>query len=182
MKAYPALKQQYLFNEHCNQFNYKKFISVFRITLVKDRHIQFQFEQKKITTSYEAHLILKRLIETQGNPDREQFCIILLNSKNQVIGLNVVSTGDLVSATVHPREVLKSAVLSNAASLILCHNHPSGNVDPSSEDIAVTKRIIKAAKIMGITVHEHLIISMYDNGYYSFADNGLISQAYNEAG
>ncbi|MBF0378779.1 MAG: hypothetical protein HQK72_15050 [Desulfamplus sp.] len=180
MKAYPALKQQYLFNEHCDQFNYKKFISIFRVTLIRDSHLQF--EQKQITTSQQAQGILKRLIETQGNPDREQFCIIMLNSKNQITGLNIVSTGDLSSATVHPREVLKPAVLSNAASLILCHNHPSGNVDPSSEDIAVTKRIIKAAKIMGITVHEHLIISMYDDGYYSFADHGIITQSYNEAG
>ena len=181
MKAYQqAFKQQYLFNEQSNNFNYKKFISVFRISLVRDRHIQF--EQKNITTSYEAQALLKRLIETQGNPDREQMIAALLNTANQVIGLNIVSTGDLSSATVHPREVLKPAVLSNAASLILCHNHPSGNVEPSSEDIAVTKRIVKAAKIMGITVHEHLIISLYNENYYSFADNGLITQAYNEAG
>ncbi len=181
MKAYQqAFKQQYLFNEQSNNFNYKKFISVFRISLVRDRHIQF--EQKKITTSQEAQGLLKRLIETQGNPDREQMIAALLNTANQVIGLNIVSIGDLSSASVHPREVLKPAVLSNAASLILCHNHPSGNVEPSSEDIAVTKRIVKAAKIMGITVHEHLIISLYDENYYSFADNGLITQAYNEAG
>jgi DNA repair protein RadC len=180
MKAYPALKQQYLFNEQCNHFNYKKFISVFRISLIRDRHVQF--EQKKITTSQEAQGLLKRLIETQGNPDREQFCIVLLNSKNQIIGINIVSTGDLASATVHPREVLKPAILANASSMILCHNHPSGDLTPSSEDIAVTKRIVKAAKIMGITIHEHLIISIYDNSYYSFADNGLIQQAYQEAG
>jgi DNA repair protein RadC len=106
------------------------------------------------------------------------------DSKNRITGLNIVSIGDLASATVHPREVLKPAILANAASMILCHNHPSGDLTPSSEDIAVTKRIVKAAKIMGVTVHEHLIISMYndDNSYYSFADNGLITQAYNEAG
>ena len=180
MKAYPALKQQYLFNEQSNNFNYKKFISVFRISLVRDRHLQF--EQKNITDSQQAHLILRRLIETQGNPDREQFCIALLNAKNQIIGLNIVSTGGLSSAPIEIANILKPAILANAASLILCHNHPSGNVEPSFEDIAVTKRIVKAAKIMGITVHEHLIISLYNENYYSFADNGLITQAYNEAG
>ncbi len=180
MQKYQQLKQQEFSGFSDIQVPYKKFISIFRITLVRDRHIQF--EQKNITTSYEAQALLKRLIETQGNPDREQMIAALLNTANQVIGLNIVSIGDLSSASVHPREVLKPAVLSNAASLILCHNHPSGNVEPSSEDIAVTKRIVKAAKIMGITVHEHLIISLYDENYYSFADNGLITQAYNEAG
>ena len=180
MKAYPALKQQYLFNEHCNQVEYNKFISVFRITLVKDRHVQF--EQKAVLNSQDAQVLLRRLIETQGNPDREQFCVILLNSKNKITGLNIVSVGGLSSAPVYPTDVLKPAILANAASLILAHNHPSGDTTPSSEDIAITKRIVKAAKIMGITIHEHLIISMYDNSYYSFADNGLIQQAYNEAG
>ena len=127
--------------------------------------------------------MLRRLIQTQGQPDREQFCVILLDSKNRITGLNIVSTGDLSSATVHPREVLKPAILANAASMILCHNHPSGDLTPSSEDIAVTKKIIKASKLMSITVHEHIIISMYnDDSYYSFADSGLIQQAYQEAG
>jgi len=180
MKKYQPLRQQYLFNEQSNQFNYYKFISIFRITLIRDRHIQF--EQKKITTSQEAQGLLKRLIETQGNPDREQFCIVLLNSKNQIIGINIVSTGDLASATVHPREVLKPAILANAASLILCHNHPSGDLSPSDEDIIVTQKIVKAAKVMCVAVHEHIIISMYNDSYYSFADSGLISQAYQEAG
>jgi DNA repair protein RadC len=66
--------------------------------------------------------------------------------------------------------------------MILCHNHPSGDISPSKEDISVTKRIVKSAKVMCVAVHEHLIISMYDDSYYSFADNGLIQQAYNEAG
>ncbi len=180
MRKYQQLKQQEFSGFSDTQVAYRKFISVFRISLVRDRHLQF--EQKNITDSQQAHLILRRLIETQGNPDREQFCIALLNAKNQIIGLNIVAVGGLVSAPVYPTDVLKPAILANAASLILCHNHPSGNVEPSFEDIAVTKRIVKAAKIMGITVHEHLIISLYNENYYSFADNGLITQAYNEAG
>jgi len=180
MQKYQQLRQQEFSGFTEIQVPYRKFISVFRITLVRDRHIQF--EQKKITTSQEAQGIIRKLIETQGNPDREQFCIVLLNSKNQVIGINIVSTGDLASAPVHPREVLKPAILANAASMILCHNHPSGDISPSKEDISVTKRIVKSAKVMCVAVHEHLIISMYDDSYYSFADNGLISQAYQEAG
>ena len=64
--------------------------------------------------------------------------------------------------------------------MILCHNHPSGDLTPSPEDIAITARIVQAAKIMGIQVHEHLIISMQDDNYYSFADNMLIKRMYDE--
>jgi len=179
MRPYQHFRQQELWGFSDNQAEYKKFVSIFRVTLVRDRHMQF--EQKGLLNSQDAQEVLQRLIQTHGQPDREQFCVVLLNSKNKIIGLNIVSTGDLSSATVHPREVLKPAILANAASLILCHNHPSGDLTPSSEDIAMTKRIIKAAKVMGIRIHEHLIISMYDNSYYSFADNGLIQEAYQEA-
>jgi DNA repair protein RadC len=64
--------------------------------------------------------------------------------------------------------------------MILCHNHPSGDLSPSPEDIAITARIVQASKIMGIQVHEHLIISMQDDSYYSFADNGLIKRMYDD--
>jgi len=182
MRKYQQLKQQEFSGFTDIQVQYKKFISVFRISLVRDRHIKF--EQKQITDSQQAHLILKRLIEVEGNPDREQFCIALLNAKNQIIGLNIVSTGGLSSAPVDIANILKPAILANAAAMILCHNHPSGDISPSSQDINITKKIVKAAKIMGISVLEHLVISMYmyDNSYYSFADNGLITQAYNDAG
>ena len=182
MRKYQQLRQQEFSGFSDTQVTYRKFISVFRISLVKDRHIQF--EQKHISDSQQAHLILKRLIEVEGNPDREQFCIALLNAKNQIIGLNIVSIGGLSSAPVDIANILKPAILANAAAMILCHNHPSCDITPSSQDINITKKIVKAAKIMGISVLEHLVISMYmyDNSYYSFADNGLITQAYNEAG
>ncbi|MFC1816436.1 JAB domain-containing protein [Thermodesulfobacteriota bacterium] len=90
----------------------------------------------------------------------------------------MVSTGDLSSATVHPREVLKPAILANSAAMVLCHNHPSGGLSPSPEDMVITKRIVQASSIMGIQVHEHLIISMDDDRYFSFADNGFIKKFY----
>ena len=96
--------------------------------------------------------------------------------------MNIVSIGGLSSASVHPREVLKPAILSNSAAMILCHNHPSNDVEPSPEDMAITKRIVQASELMGIAVHEHLIISMDDDQYYSFADSGLIRRFYDEIG
>jgi len=149
-----------------------KFISVYRVSLVKDKSVSF--EKRTLSNSIQARPILRKLISEHGQPDREQFCVILLNAKNEIIGLNIVATGCLISATVHPREVLKPAILANSAAMILCHNHPSNDPAPSQEDIAVTKTIVQAAKIMGIHVHEHLIINMDDDRYYSFADHGLI--------
>ena len=160
-KGSQRMIQQNLFGEPENRSNRCKFISIFRVALVRDRRVAF--EPCQLVSSQQSQPLIKKLIESQGQPDREQFCVILLNTKNEIIGLNIVSTGDLSSAKVHPREVLKPAILSNSAAMILCHNHPSGNLSPSPEDIEITKVIVQASKIMGIQVHEHLIISMHDD-------------------
>jgi DNA repair protein RadC len=152
------------------------FVSVYRISLVRDEHVQF--DREPLCGPSEAQHILQNLILTLGQPDREQFCVLLLDAKNHPIGVNIVSTGGLTSAAVHPREVLKPAILANAAAMILCHNHPSGVTDPSPCDNEVTERIIKAAQILGITVHEHLIINMDNDQYYSFSEHGFIQRIY----
>lgn len=154
----------------------RKFISIYRVCLVRDEHIKF--EQASLSNSSQAQAVIRNLIKFQGQPDREQFCVLLLDVKNKIIGLNIVSIGNLTSASVHPREVLKPAILANAAAMILAHNHPSGDLTPSNDDRAITKRIIQAASIMGIKVHEHLIIGMEDDQYFSFADQGLIQEEY----
>jgi DNA repair protein RadC len=157
-----------------------RFVSVYRVSLVKDKSISFG--HSRLNNSQEAQGLIQQLIKTQGQPDREQFCIVLLSAKNEIIGMNIVSTGGLMSAPVWPREVLKPAILANSAGMILCHNHPSNFLEPSPDDLATTKRIIQASKLMGIAVHEHIIISMDDDRYYSFADAGIIKQMYDEIG
>jgi DNA repair protein RadC len=156
----------------------RKFISIYRVSLVRDEHIKF--DQTRLSGSSDAQAVIRNLIKLQGQSDREQFCVLLLDAKNKTIGLNIVSTGSLSSAMVHPREVLKPAILANASAMILAHNHPSGELTPSPQDKAITKKIIQASSIIGITVHEHLIISMEDNCYFSFADQGLIQEAYEQ--
>lgn len=158
--------------------NEENFISVYRVSLVRDNHVQF--EQTPIYSASEAQRIIQKLISTLGQSDREQFCVLLLNTKNQIIGLNIVSIGDLSTAVVHPREVLKPAILANACCMILCHNHPSGDLVPSDHDKKITEKIVKAASIMGIIVHEHLIINMENDQYYSFADHGMIKEMYSQ--
>ena len=153
-----------------------KFFSAYRINLVRDEHVRFNAQTLNNPT--DAQKYIQDMINKMGQPDREQFCVLMLNAKNVTIGMNIVSVGGLTSAPVHPRDVLKPAILANAAALILAHNHPSGDLTPSSADKAITHKIIQAAEIMGIAVHEHLIISMEDDGYYSFAEHGYIQEAY----
>jgi DNA repair protein RadC len=155
-------------------------ISVYRVSLVKDESVSFG--NVRLANSQEAQALIQNLILTKGQPDREQFVVALLNAKNEMIGLNIVSVGALSSAPVHPREVLKPAILANAAAMILAHNHPSNDLEPSPDDIAITRKIIRAAEIVGIQVHEHLIISMENDRYYSFADQGIIARMYSETG
>jgi DNA repair protein RadC len=106
--------------------------------------------------------------EITGKIDRETFYVICLDQKNQCIGVNLVSLGTLTAAAVHPREVLKPAVLLNSASIIVFHNHPSGNTEPSIDDIEISKRLKDAAELMGINFLDHIIVG--DVGYLSLME------------
>lgn len=104
---------------------------------------------------------------------KEKFFCLLLNTKNEVISIEVISVGSLSATVVHPREVLKAAISKSAASIILCHNHPSFNhPEPSAEDKALTQRIKEASEIIGIKCLDHIIIS--GNRYFSFKENNEI--------
>ncbi|MGD8974540.1 MAG: DNA repair protein RadC, partial [Desulfobacterales bacterium] len=105
---------------------------------------------------------------------REYFKIIFLDSKNRVISSETHSRGSVTASSVYPREVIHSALKHNAAALIFAHNHPSGDPKPSPEDVAITRQLVFAGNVMGITVHEHIIIG--DTGYFSFADHGYITK------
>ena len=106
------------------------------------------------------------------NSDREKFICIHFSINNKIISYEVVSMGSLTSSIVHPREVFKAAILANAASVLFMHNHPSGNTEPSIDDIEITKRLCKAGSILGINVLDHLIITR--NDYLSFRQKGLM--------
>lgn len=112
------------------------------------------------------------VMEEMRHLDREHFWALLLNTKNQVLAREVVAIGTLNSSAVHPRELFKSAVRRSAAALILVHNHPSGDPAPSQEDLAVTRRLVEAGRILGIEVLDHLIIG--DNRYVSLKAEGLL--------
>jgi len=103
---------------------------------------------------------------------KEHFYILCLDTRNRVCTKKQVSVGNLDSSIVHPREVFKDAVSSLAASVIFVHNHPSGELEPSSEDISLTKRLVEAGELLGIPVLDHIIVS--DRGYTSLKSRNLI--------
>ncbi len=112
------------------------------------------------------------LLKEMRDYDREHFLVLYLDRKGGVIAKENVSVGGLHSSIVHPREVFKTAVKRSAASIILAHNHPSGDPAPSREDIDITRRLIDAGNIMGIEIIDHVIIG--ENTYCSFKEKGLI--------
>lgn len=103
---------------------------------------------------------------------QEEFLIVLLNTKNEIIKYESISKGSLNASIVHPREVFNKAIRKSASAVILVHNHPSGHPNPSGEDKKVTERLVRAGEIVGITVLDHVIIG--DKTYYSFKENALI--------
>lgn len=102
---------------------------------------------------------------------RELFKLLMFDGKNRLIKEMTISTGSLSLNIVHPREVFKPAVRESASSVILLHNHPSGDPTPSPEDRELTRRLVKAGRIMGIKVLDHIVIG--DGRYFSFADQGF---------
>jgi DNA repair protein RadC len=114
------------------------------------------------------------LYHSMRDLSKERFKVMFLNAQNQVIEVEDLFEGTLNASAVYPREIIKSAIKHNAASLIFAHNHPSGNPDPSDDDKQITRDLVFAANIMQIKVLDHIIIG--NNRYSSFADEGLIEK------
>jgi DNA repair protein RadC len=142
------------------------------IKAVSDRFLEKKLIDKNPVNNSKE--LFDYLYHTIRDKSRESFKIIFLNSKNRVIATETHSEGTLTASSVYPREVVQAALRHRAAALIFAHNHPSGDPKPSAEDIAITRQLVFAGKIMGITIHEHIIIG--DNSYYSFADHGQIAR------
>ena len=145
-----------------------KRVNVVSLKVVKESSVLY--ETRNITNHYDAFRLVKSFLE---NSDREKFVVACLDTKNQPINIQVVSIGSLNSAIVHPREVFKVAMLSNASSIICFHNHPSGNIDPSVEDENITRRLKECGEILGIGLIDHIILGDRDR-YFSFKENNKI--------
>ena len=135
----------------------KRYQSIFEegLPVVKSPNVVAEFLQKMI-----------------GEEDRENFMVIGLDIKNRIVSVHRAHIGSLNSSVVHPREVFKSLILNNCASVIFGHNHPSGNCLESPEDLDVTKRLVEAGNLIGIDVLDHLIVS--DTDFNSLAQKGMM--------
>jgi len=127
------------------------------------------FSNQKVTSPQEIADIFIPLLRDDS---KERFIVVCLNSSNKIIKHETISIGNLNSSVVHPREIFKVAIDCSSASIILIHNHPSGNPEPSNEDISITKKIVESGKILDIPVFDHLIIA--GETYTSFVEKRLI--------
>ena len=128
-------------------------------------------ERRKITTSKDAESIFRE-IWSSGMEFKEEFYILLLNRASKVLGWYKVSEGGMSGTVVDPKLIFSIALKGLACSIVLAHNHPSGNLQPSSQDITLTKRLKAAGELLEIPVLDHLILS--NEGFYSFSDEGMM--------
>ena len=143
-------------------------VPLYTTRLVRERTFSFP-TRDQVRSPADAAAVLA---EYFSDRDREEFVVAFLDTANTLTGLHVASVGGLAASIVEPRQVFKAAVLANAAAVLLAHNHPSGNPEPSREDVAVTRQLVEAGKVMGIPVHDHLILT--DHGHTSLAERGLM--------
>lgn len=143
-----------------------KSINVYRLNMVKETEVSY----KSISSPDDAVEILRALgLDTAAE---EYFYLLCTNVKGSIIGIHEVSHGELSSSVVTPREVYKRAILNNAGAVIVAHNHPSQEVNPSEDDRAVTQRLAESGSLLGIKLLDHLIIA--SDSYFSFKKEGLL--------
>ena len=147
--------------------NVAKRINIVSIKMVKES--SFLYQTRTISSPNDAYEMIREQLE---GLDREQFMIACLNTKNEPTNISVVAVGTLNKAIVHPREVFKTAILSNAASIMAFHNHPSGETTPSQQDIQLTNRLYEAGELLGIKLLDHLIIG--DGTFTSLKEKGYL--------
>jgi DNA repair protein RadC len=143
-------------------------IDIVKIQMIRDGSVEYG---KKAISKPEdlAELGLKFLKDA----DREMFVLVCLNAKNFINCIHLVSIGTLDKAVLSPREVMKAALLSNASSIAFIHNHPSGDAEPSPEDVSLTRRLVKCADLFNIKILDHVIVA--DDGHYeSFREKRLL--------
>jgi DNA repair protein RadC len=130
-------------------------------------------DRPQVINAQKCYDILLPLYQETGHLEQKEiFSILLLDRKNSVIGWAKISEGSNCATIVDSQYIFRLAILSNASSLVLCHNHPSGNVNPSNADMELTKKMVQSAKLLDITILDHVIISA--ESHYSFANEGHI--------
>jgi DNA repair protein RadC len=139
---------------------------------VRELVAKYKLSKKKMAIIDSPEKTYRMFKELSEEP-QEHFYALYLDNKNQVLAYRLISIGTVNETIIHPRDVFSGAVLVNAVSIILIHNHPSGELQSSREDLAVTERLREGGKILGIAILDHIIIG---NGYMSFRDQGYLEE------
>lgn len=141
---------------------------------IREVHVSFKaLDTRRIHTS-SPRTVADFLISELGHQCSEHFVVLMVNNKNMIVKYDIISKGTVSETIVHPREVFRSAVKPLASGIIIAHNHPSGNVQPSKNDVDTTKRIHEAGKIMGIELLDHIIVGFDTHDFYSMKEHGYI--------
>ena len=141
-----------------------------KVKSLEVREIEYTYDKRpKISGMDDVIKAVKPLI---ADPNKEFFIALYLNTKNGIIKQEVVSVGSLSANVVHPREVFRTACILSASSIIVAHNHPSGDPAPSREDIEITKKLAEAGKMIGIELLDHVILGQNRN--YGFKESGML--------
>lgn len=141
-----------------------------KVKSLEIREVEYTYETRpKIHSPEDVSKIVKSLIT---DPNKEHFIALYLNTKNGILKQEIISIGSLSANIVHPREVFKTACIISASSIIVAHNHPSGDPTPSTEDIELTNKLVEAGKVLGIQVLDHVIIGNDRN--FGFHENAMI--------
>ena len=133
-------------------------------------HARFQMNVGEVFSG--SNQVADHLMTFLDGRDRETFVVVFLNGRNALISTEIIFEGTLTQATVFPREIVKYAILKNAAAIICAHNHPSGQLQPSGDDNQITRKIQQACETVSVQMLDHLIIA--GGEYFSFADSGLL--------
>jgi DNA repair protein RadC len=151
-------------------------LGILLIKAVADRYLSARILSKDVVKNSEG--LMDYLNHIIGYKAKEHFVGIFLDAKNQVLASEILFSGSLTQSSVYPREVIIHALRHHAAAVIFAHNHPSGDISPSISDLQITKKLVFALNSVGIMVHEHIITG--SQGFFSFAQNELISKFYSE--
>lgn len=145
-------------------------IKTLELRVVREKSMMYDFESNRLNSPSEAYDMIEAVFHLSDLAE-EKLVMLAVNTKHEVVGAFSVSHGDLSTSIMNPREILKRALLVNASGFFLAHNHPSGDLAPSSEDISATARLKEACKIMGVDFIDHLIVGNYQ--YLSLREKAL---------
>ncbi len=148
-----------------------KRVTKYDVRLVKESSSLYDYDQKKLNNPYVVSKLLNEIFDME-NLCEEHFVMLALDSKLRIVGAFDIHTGTINSSVVSIRSIFSRAMLCNANSIIVAHNHPSGVVTPSKEDVIITRRIEKSGEILDIKLQDHIIIG--EDSYYSFKNEGML--------